>query len=452
MEAKAITGDFGPGTTGMTLQQAVFAGLVDPGNLVAVREIITPTTGQGIDTAVFRSARSNYTITNNADGSTTVTDNGAAAKLNDGTDTLWNIELLQFTDVTIPVGGTSGSASTGPATGAPSITGTPRVGLTLTAGNGTITDPDGVNLVTFTWEVEGPVGTWTQVGTGSSFTPGPAQATHALRVVAQVLDNVGGVTIGLTSTPTAAVTAPVVTPGNIAATGTPVILDRAGVALAGRPRVGDPLGVNTSAIADANGLTGVVFHFQWQRSTGGAFTDIPGATSQTFTPSAANLGDLLQVRVFFVDQLGSFESRTSAPTLDVRAARTKVAPLVLGATVPRTVNAAGIATRGVSVTLTAPKTTTIVRIRVFRGNAKIAAATVFINVKPGTHKVKLHQAAIMRVLKRGGKFRIEMTPGQQDPPGDRHGASDQRPPRTNRQVNPQQQTATTGPLRRASPI
>ena len=34
MEGVAKTGNFGPGTTGMTLQQAVFAGLVDPGNLV----------------------------------------------------------------------------------------------------------------------------------------------------------------------------------------------------------------------------------------------------------------------------------------------------------------------------------------------------------------------------------------------------------------------------------
>ena len=43
MEHKATSGDFGPGTTGMTLQQAVFAGLVDPGNLVAVREILVRT-------------------------------------------------------------------------------------------------------------------------------------------------------------------------------------------------------------------------------------------------------------------------------------------------------------------------------------------------------------------------------------------------------------------------
>ena len=36
-------GTFGTGTTGMTLQQAVFAGLVNPGNLVAVRGVDIPT-------------------------------------------------------------------------------------------------------------------------------------------------------------------------------------------------------------------------------------------------------------------------------------------------------------------------------------------------------------------------------------------------------------------------
>ena len=39
MEGKALSGDFGPGTAGMTLQQAVFAGLVNPGQLVSMREL-----------------------------------------------------------------------------------------------------------------------------------------------------------------------------------------------------------------------------------------------------------------------------------------------------------------------------------------------------------------------------------------------------------------------------
>jgi len=112
MENKAVTGNFGAGTTGMTLQQAVFAGKVNPGNIVAVREILTPavpaadcgaTTPLNCDTALFSGPATNYTIIGNADGSVTVRDNsggggggGGGGGLGDGTDTLRNIEQLSF--------------------------------------------------------------------------------------------------------------------------------------------------------------------------------------------------------------------------------------------------------------------------------------------------------------------------------------------------------------------
>jgi Animal haem peroxidase/Fibronectin type III domain/RTX calcium-binding nonapeptide repeat (4 copies) len=115
----------GPGWTGTlagkTLQQAVFAGLVDPGNLVAVREILDPTgnpmgltanTGAlrdcgavaaaNCDTAVFSGPLAGYTIVRNADGSVTISDAAAAAV--DGTDTLWNIERAQFADQAVTLG------------------------------------------------------------------------------------------------------------------------------------------------------------------------------------------------------------------------------------------------------------------------------------------------------------------------------------------------------------
>jgi Ca2+-binding RTX toxin-like protein len=96
MEHAALTGDFGPGTAGMTLQQAVFAGLVDPGNIVAVREILNPGAGTSVDTALFSGPRSNYTLTRNSNGSVTVADNAAVVAAGDGIDTLWNIEMLSF--------------------------------------------------------------------------------------------------------------------------------------------------------------------------------------------------------------------------------------------------------------------------------------------------------------------------------------------------------------------
>ena len=95
----------------MTLQQAVFAGLVDPGNLVAVREITYPKAGTdegSVDTAVYSDFESNYTVTTLPAGATmgdpgsvtTVTDNRGGT--NNGTDTLRNIEKLVFYDTAAP--------------------------------------------------------------------------------------------------------------------------------------------------------------------------------------------------------------------------------------------------------------------------------------------------------------------------------------------------------------
>ena len=101
LEHQARSGSFGAGTTGMTLQQAVFAGLVDPGNIVVVRELLTNATGS--DTALFSGPMSNYTIDFNA-GSIVVTQTGAnvaGQKASDGADTLRNIEALRFSDQTV---------------------------------------------------------------------------------------------------------------------------------------------------------------------------------------------------------------------------------------------------------------------------------------------------------------------------------------------------------------
>jgi len=126
MEHAATSGSFGAGTAGMTLQQAVFAGLVDPGNLVAVREIVSPTAPAAdcaaaapvnCDSAVFSGVRANYTVTTVPTGAvvgsagsvTTVTDNVGT----DGTDTLRNFEVLQFADSATPNAPTAVTATGG---------------------------------------------------------------------------------------------------------------------------------------------------------------------------------------------------------------------------------------------------------------------------------------------------------------------------------------------------
>lgn len=59
--------------------------------------------GTGRDTAVFTGTRASYLITNNADGSVSVQDQDTVTNGNDGTDTLRNVELLQFLDSMVDV-------------------------------------------------------------------------------------------------------------------------------------------------------------------------------------------------------------------------------------------------------------------------------------------------------------------------------------------------------------
>ncbi|WP_458781291.1 peroxidase family protein [Arthrobacter sp. D3-16] len=88
--------------TGPTLQQAVFAGSIDPGNIVIVREILA--SSEGTDTAAFSDFESNYTITTTG-GDGTMGSPGSVTTVQhisgeDGTDTLRNIEQLVFGDGT----------------------------------------------------------------------------------------------------------------------------------------------------------------------------------------------------------------------------------------------------------------------------------------------------------------------------------------------------------------
>lgn len=91
-----------------TLRDAVFAGTVDPGNVVAVREIIAPpNVANDVDTATFSDVRSRYTVTTNG-AVTTVTHHpvpvpGGEPPKSDGTDTLRGIERLMFADAIVPV-------------------------------------------------------------------------------------------------------------------------------------------------------------------------------------------------------------------------------------------------------------------------------------------------------------------------------------------------------------
>ena len=190
MEHAALSGSLPNSLPNTTLQEAVFAGNVDPGDLRIVREILTPGANTDTDTAVFRNPINTYTITHNANGSITVDNQGGT----DGVDTLWNIEQLQFSDTTVPATSSPGNT---PATGTVTISDTtPTAGQAL-AVSATLADADGgINLssVRFNWQHETTPGVWEAVSgavVGDTFIPGNPEVGLRLRVVATFLDMAG---------------------------------------------------------------------------------------------------------------------------------------------------------------------------------------------------------------------------------------------------------------------
>ena len=89
------------------------------------------------------------------------------------------------------------------------------------------------------------------------------------------------------------------TNSNSAATGAPTI--------SGTAQVGQTLTVSTSGIADADGLSGVSFSYQWLADD----ADIAGATESSYTLVLANLTKTIKVRVSFIDNADNAETLTS---------------------------------------------------------------------------------------------------------------------------------------------
>ena len=187
-----------------------------------------------------------------------------------------------------------------PATGAPTITGTPQVGETLTADTSGIADGNGLDNVDHTYQ-------WTADGTdiegaaGSSFTLTSDQEGDTVQVRVTFTDD-DGFSETLTSAATEAVAA-----ANTPPTGLP--------AISGTHQVGQKLTADTSGISDQDGLSNVSYRYQW--IAGGS--NIDGATGSSFTPTATQQGQTIQVRVAFTDDGDNQESLTSEATAAVAA-------------------------------------------------------------------------------------------------------------------------------------
>ncbi len=111
---------------------------------------------------------------------------------------------------------------------------------------------------------------------------------------------------------------------NNPATGAPTI--------SGTTQVGETLTADISGIADADGLSGETFTYQWVSSDGTTDTDIENANGSTYTLIAADQGKSVKVSVTFTDDGGNEETLTSTPTEPVLGDGPPGAPRNLTAT------------------------------------------------------------------------------------------------------------------------
>ncbi|WP_212612133.1 peroxidase family protein [Sphingomonas lacunae] len=293
---------------GKTLDQLMLSRELNPGQLYIVREMLDGNQAGDQDVAVYRDIVTNYSFVRNADGSTTVTHNAVlAGGETDGVDRLFNIEKLSFSDgnggvvvydinAVVPVA----------ATGAPTISNsTPTEGEVLTVDLTTIVDPNGVINPAIQWQSSTDNGvTWVDIAgaTADSYTATQAEVGALVRVQVSWTD--------LAQTAEVLVSAPTAPVADLpeAATGAAIISDTT-------PAAGQELTLDTSTIADPNGV-GPLSH-QWQVSTdnGATWTDIAGATGTSYTPTREQIGSLLQVVTTFTDiTTGTLETLTSAVT------------------------------------------------------------------------------------------------------------------------------------------
>ena len=194
-----------------------------------------------------------------------------------------------------------------PASGEPIIEGIAEVGRTLAASTSEITDPNGVDNTTYSYQ-------WIRNdGTADMDIPGATSSQylltiHDLGTTIAVRVNFTD-DLGFQETLTSSHTGAVATLSNNPAGGAPII--------GGLDSYGTHLHLDMSSIYDDDGLANVNYSYQWIRNDGTADTDIPGATSSEYAVRRGDHRRTIAVRVSFVDDVGFSESLASELTSEV---------------------------------------------------------------------------------------------------------------------------------------
>ena len=206
---------------------------------------------------------------------------------------------------TATVAGPEVSHENTPATGAPIIAGTARVGEALTADISGIADADGLNNPNFEYQwisCGGPTEVCILGATNSTYTLVANDAGKTIKVLVYFTDDAGN-SESLASDTVVVSATPAPEDENSPATGAPTI--------AGTAEVGDALTADISGIADADGLNNPNFEYQWISCGGPTEVCILGATNSTYTLVANDAGKTIKVLVYFTDDAGNSESLAS---------------------------------------------------------------------------------------------------------------------------------------------
>ena len=215
-------------------------------------------------------------------------------------------------DRTYTITVTRQAAANQAATGRPTITGDAEVGQTLTADATGVDDPDGLTNRDFSYQ-------WVRIDgqTEDNITGAVSQQyvltndELGLKVKVEVrfvddrneLESVSSFEYPFSGTIRAK--------PNRQPTELPTIL--------GQHEVGHTLTASTSDIGDLDGLTGVVWSYQWERLESGSYEDIADAESMLYTLTSDDEGKRVRVRVTFDDDDGNRHSLDSFPSGIVQA-------------------------------------------------------------------------------------------------------------------------------------
>ena len=193
-----------------------------------------------------------------------------------------------------------------PATGLPTVSGTEQVGETLTADISGISDEDGLENVTWTYQwvrTDGSTIAIIGYATRSTYTLSTYDQGKMLKVIVRFTDD-----RGFAEFQSSALTGTIAARPNRAATGS--------VTVSGTAQVGQTLTADISGVQDQDGIKAGTFTYQWHADN----AQIDGATASSYTLTADEEGKTVHVSISFQDNSGHTETMTSAATAAVTAA------------------------------------------------------------------------------------------------------------------------------------